>query len=96
MDKVISCCGVICSECQYYHVDCNGCPEIKGQVFWLEYTGEKICEIYECCVNTKKLLHCGRCANLPCHRYNGSDPTKTPEENKNDFIKQLEQLHSMD
>ncbi len=54
MNKIISCCGVICSKCEYYPIDCKGCPIIKGQVFWLEYTGEKICGIYDCCVNTKK------------------------------------------
>ena len=43
MNKIISCCGVICSECEYYPIDCKSCPIIKGQVFWLEYTGEKIC-----------------------------------------------------
>lgn len=96
MDKIISCCGVVCSECQYYSTDCKGCPAIKGQVFWLEYTNEKICAIYDCCLNTKKLAHCGKCKELPCDRYNGFDPTKTPEENENDFIKQLAQLRLMD
>ncbi len=43
MNKIISCCGVICSKCEYYPIDCKGYPIIKGQVFWLEYTGEKIC-----------------------------------------------------
>lgn len=95
MDKIISCCGVICSECPYYSTDCKGCPTIRGQVFWLEYTGENICGIYDCCVNSKKLEHCGKCEKLPCDRFNGSDPTKTPAENENDLINQLNQLHSM-
>lgn len=47
MDKIISCCGVICSECSYYSTDCKGCRSIRGQVFWLEYTGENICGIYD-------------------------------------------------
>lgn len=96
MEKIISCCGVVCSECQYFPEACSGCPAIKGQVFWLEYTGGTVCDIYECCVNTKKLVHCGKCEKLPCNRYNGSDPTKTAEENENDFIKQLAQLRLMD
>ena len=95
MDKIISCCGVICSECSYYPTDCKGCPTIKGQAFWLEYTGENICKIYDCCVNDKRLEHCGQCEILPCGRFNGSNPTKTPEENKNDFINQLAQLRLM-
>ncbi|MEG0240229.1 DUF3795 domain-containing protein [Anaerorhabdus sp.] len=95
MVQVISCCGVICSNCQYYPNDCKGCPEVKGRVFWLEYTGEEICEIYDCCVNRMKFKHCGKCDNLPCDRYNESDPTKTQEENDNDFIGQLTQLKKM-
>lgn len=96
MDTVISCCGVACSQCQYYPEDCKGCPTIKGKAFWLEYTNEEICSIYDCCVNQKKLSHCGKCDKLPCNRYDGSDPTKTEKENNDDFIKQLEQLHLMD
>lgn len=95
MEKVISCCGVVCSECQYYPNECKGCPTIKGQVFWLEYTGGKVCEIYECCVQMKKLAHCGKCANLPCDRFDGIDPTKTQEENDNDYRQQIAQLASM-
>lgn len=95
MKEVISCCGVVCSKCQYYPTECKGCPAIKGKAFWLEYTGQEICEIYECCINVKKLPHCGKCEKLPCDKYNGSDPTKTTEENNNDFIMQLEKLHSM-
>ena len=95
MDKIIGCCGVVCSDCPYYSADCKGCPTIKGQAFWLEYTREKICGIYDCCVNGKKLEHCGKCEKLPCSRFNASDPTKTPEENEKDLINQLAQLHSM-
>lgn len=96
MDTIISCCGVICLECKYYPDECKGCPEIKGKAFWLEYTNEKICAIYDCCVNTRMLSHCGKCVELPCVKYNGYDPTKTQEENDNDFNKQLIQLRSMD
>lgn len=55
MDKVISCCGVVCTECKSFLTDCKGCPEIKGKVFWLEYTGEDICDIYNCCVLMKNI-----------------------------------------
>ena len=96
MEEIISFCGVVCSKCQYFPGECSGCSAIKGQVFWLEYTGGTVCDIYECCVNTKNLVHCGQCENLPCDRYNGSDPTKTAKENENDFIKQLAQLRLMD
>jgi hypothetical protein len=61
----------------------------------LEYTGEKICGIYDCCVNTKKIKHCGKCEKVPCNKYNGSDPTKTLKENNEDLINQLAQLRTM-
>ena len=55
MEKKISCCGTVCSDCEYYSADCQGCGEIKGKVFWLEYTGESCCDIYECCINQKNM-----------------------------------------
>lgn len=50
----------------YYPADCDGCKEIKGKVFWLAYTGEDVFDIYECCVKSKKLGHCGMCEKFPC------------------------------
>lgn len=95
MEKIVSCCGVVCSECGYYPGECGGCPAVRGQVFWLEYTGGDVCEIYDCCVNQKKLEHCGRCGELPCFRFEGNDPTKSVEENERDHQRQLEQLRLM-
>lgn len=95
MDKIVSCCGVVCSECESFPENCKGCPEIKGIVYWLQYTGGAICGIYDCCINIKGLEHCGRCRSLPCERYNRDDPTKSAEENAEDLRKQLDQLESM-
>ncbi len=36
MNKIISFCGVICSKCEYYPIDCKGCPIIKGQQCGME------------------------------------------------------------
>ena len=69
MEGKMSCCGTICSECEFYPDSCRGCHEIKGRVYWLEYTQESICDIYDCCMNTKKYDHCGCCKDLPCSRY---------------------------
>jgi len=93
--RIISCCGVICSECESYPKECKGCPEIEGNVYWLEYMGGTICDIYNCCVNQKKYAHCGQCSELPCKLYEVDDPTKTSEENAKDQQKQLEQLKKM-
>lgn len=92
VEKKISCCGTICSECEYYPDSCRGCQEIKGRVFWLEYTQERICDIYDCCMNQKKHDHCGQCAELPCSRYERVDPTKTQEENTADYCAQIRNL----
>ncbi len=95
MNETVSCCGVICSQCAYLGQDCPGCSETHGHPFWLNYTGEPICDIYTCCVLDKKLAHCGKCPGLPCSFYEQDDPTKTPEENAEDHRKQLEQLLRM-
>jgi len=83
MEKKMSCCGTICSDCEYYPAACQGCAEIKGKVFWLEYTGEICCDIYECCINQRKYEHCGQCEE---------DPTKTKEENEADHAMQMKNL----
>lgn len=63
-----------------------------GKAFWLEYTGEDVCSIYQCCVKEKHYLHCGKCTKLPCEHYDGDDPTKSHEENAQDHLRQLENL----
>lgn len=92
MEKKISCCGMICSEGEHYPSDCQGCREIKGKVFWLEYTGESCCDIYECCINQRRYEHCGQCEELPCSYYESDDPTKTKEENAADHCMQMKNL----
>lgn len=96
MENIVACCGCICNECPYYPKECEGCPEIQGKPFWLKYTGEERCSIYQCCVVERKLPHCGRCSELPCNRYNQQDPTRTPEENAEGLKKMLEILRSLD
>ena len=91
----ISLCGVDCTDCEYFGTEedrCAGCDEIQGKPFWLKYTGEEICRIYECCTYKKKLPHCGKCRRLPCPLYESSDPTKSAEENEAIFLRQMEQL----
>lgn len=85
-------CGMVCSDCEYYPADCRGCREIKGKVFWLEYTEEEICDIYDCCQNQKKYVHCGHCDELPCRRFEHDDPTKTSEGNEADRCMQMKNL----
>lgn len=92
MEKILSCCCMICSECEYYPTDCQGCGEIKGKAFWLEYTGGNCCEIYNCCMNQKGYENCGQCEEFPCGHYENDDPTKTKEENAADHSMQMKNL----
>jgi len=95
MKQLISCCGTVCSDCEYYPNDCAGCAEIKGNVFWLQYMDAKICPIFDCCVNNKQFKHCGMCERLPCDNYGISDPTKSEEDNAEILEKQLNQLKTL-
>lgn len=92
MEKSLSCCGMLCSECEYYPKECSGCHEMKGEVFWVEFTGDKCCEIYHCCVNQKGYSNCGQCGELPCSHYAKNDPTKTLAENEADYCMQMKNL----
>lgn len=95
MKQTYACCGMKCDQCQYYPDDCIGCSEVKGKPFYLEYIGESICKIYNCCVNQKKQVHCGNCKNLPCTYFDGDDPTKSDQENIEDLKKQLAHLKKL-
>lgn len=95
MEKTYACCGVKCNQCQYYPEECAGCNEVKGKPFYLEYTGEPICKIYNCCINQKKQANCGNCKDLPCTYFDGSDPTKSEQENIEDFKNQLMNLKKL-
>lgn len=92
MKKRLGCCGVFCEECRHYPSECKGCTEIKGSVFWMKYAGENICDIYDCCINKKKYVHCGKCEEFPCDLYNHDEPTKPPEENRLEHLNQMKML----
>lgn len=96
MEKIIACCGCICDECSYYQKDCCGCPALEGKPFWLQYTGSSVCSIYQCCINEKKLPHCGRCKELPCGRFDNQDPNMTQEEKAEGLKQMVEVLRSLD
>jgi len=57
-------CGLLCSECGYREeMNCKGCMNIDTP-FW----GES-CPIKSCC-ESKKLAHCGECAEFACDLLN--------------------------
>lgn len=83
-------CGAVCIECNYYPSACVGCRKIRGKAFWLPYTGDDVCPIYQCCRNKKK-QNCGGCPELPCVRFM-KDPTISDEENEANLRQMLERL----
>lgn len=95
MDQNMSCCGVVCSQCEYYPAQCAGCEAVQGKVFWTRYIGRTVCEKYDCCVNQKKLAHCGMCVELPCRRYELNDPNLSEEENERIRAENIKLLKSL-
>ena len=87
----VSPCGAVCVECASFPVDCPGCRKIKGKVFWLQYTGEDCCGVYDCCVKQKGWRHCGACPSLPCGRFQ-KDPTISDEQNQANLEKMVANL----
>ena len=91
----VSPCGAICVECGLFPLQCAGCRKIKGKVFWLQYTGDDCCRVYDCCVNKKHQHNCGKCAELPCSRFL-KDPTLSDEQNEANLKKMLDNLSKAD
>ena len=83
-------CGAVCAECGNFPTVCGGCRKIRGKVFWLQFTGDKSCLVYQCC-REKKKRNCGGCPELPCARFM-KDPTISDEENEVHLQKMLERL----
>lgn len=89
---LVSPCGADCTECEKYPNECKGCREIMGRVWWAEYAGLSTCPYYDCCINHKKLPHCGKCFDFPCDIFYKGDPTKSDEENRAILDKQIKTL----
>ena len=83
-------CGAVCAECGNFPTACGGCRKIGGKVFWVQFTGDKVCPVYQCC-REKKKRNCGGCPELPCARFM-KDPTISDEENTAHLQKMLERL----
>jgi len=79
---ILSACGIICDECEFYNKTCTGCINVKGSPFWaIEMLPAKVCPMYDCSVNKKGLRNCGGCSELPCDLYRSmKDPNSTDEE----------------
>lgn len=74
-----SCCGTDCRKCSFYGNLCMGCNESEGAVF--HAPDGKVCPIYDCVINSKKLADCGKCSGVPCEIWSGvRDPQFTDEQ----------------
>lgn len=68
-----SVCGIGCDICRVKHeMNCKGCKEIKGKVFWGD------CELYRC-NSEKKQAHCGKCNQFPCGKLKEWASKENPE-----------------
>jgi len=66
-------CGLYCEEClAFQRGTCKGCRSGKGEC--LKYRG--ICNIFECCLNERKLDFCFQCVEFPCRNFKDFFETK--------------------
>lgn len=84
-------CGALCAACARFPLACAGCGAIAGKPHWLQYTGQSVCAVYDCCVNTRHAPNCGGCERLPCEKFT-SDPTLTQAENEQNLRAMLARL----
>ena len=63
-------CGLFCGTCEHLDTKCKGCGTQKGKPFWTTLMNVECCPLYNCCVNTKQLEHCGLCDQFPCATFN--------------------------
>ncbi len=74
-------CGLYCGACEYIGNNCLGCGNVLGKPFWTEKMSVNICPLFDCCVNSKNLEHCGLCNELPCDLFKSFyDPSLSQEE----------------
>jgi hypothetical protein len=86
-------CGLYCGSCEYLEVRCRGCGHEQGKPFWTKGIGGEVCQLYDCCINTKHLEHCGMCDDFPCEMFLSlRDPSLSDEEFKKSLMERQENL----
>lgn len=95
-ENLAASCGLYCGACEYLKnkcQQCEGCGYVKGKPFWTTQMKIEICPLYDCCINKKKVEHCGLCEKLPCDLFNEFyDPALSPEEAEQSIQKRLNDL----
>lgn len=91
---VLSACGLICDECEFYGQECSGCIAVKGQTFWAkEMMPDKTCPLFNCSVNEKGYKSCGDCVELPCKMFREmKDPNSSDAEHQISLKQRVERL----
>lgn len=93
--KLATICGVVCEKCKHFKKQCNGCQAVNGKPFWIKFMNVKMCHIYNCCINKKKIINCGLCNEFPCEDFmkiETNDPNFTPEKAKKSAEKRKAEL----
>ena len=86
-------CGLFCGTCEHLNTKCKGCKTQQGKPFWTTMMNVESCPLYDCCVNTKQLDHCGLCSELPCETFQAMrDPSLSDEEAEKSLIARQNEL----
>ena len=93
-NMLLSACGLVCDECEFFGSTCDGCHAVKGQTFWAkEHMPSKVCPLYDCSVNKFKYRDCGDCGEVPCKTFREmKDPNSTDEEHRQGLIDRVARL----
>ena len=93
---LLSACGLICDECEFFNKTCTGCINVKGSTFWAkEMMVTKVCPMYDCSVNKREYKNCGGCKELPCNLFREmKDPNSTEEEHRKSVITRVTRLRA--
>ena len=86
-------CGLYCGTCEYFEKQCQGCGNVDDKPFWTAQMKVEVCPLYDCCVNKKRLEHCGLCEELPCETFRSfHDPSLSEEEAKKSVLARQNEL----
>ena len=76
-------CGIYCGTCELLGKQCRGCGYVEGKPFWTAQMEVKVCPLHDCCRNSRRLEHCGLCADFPCPVFlEMRDPAMSDEESR--------------
>jgi len=66
---------------------------VNGKPFWTAQIKDKICPLYNCCINQKQLEHCGLCNEFPCETFTElHDPSLGEEEARQALLARQNEL----